>query len=252
MFSLKSAVKPSKRSRVLVRKETTAAYLFLLPSLIFFLGFVIFPIVLCVWTSFFDSTMNSADVFVGLANYKELFQDKVFLGALKNTLIIVVVSVPITCVFSLWVSSVIVDLKGWATSLFRIIFYLPVVTGSVAVTVVWKWMFNNYYGIFNYLGTKTGIIDQNINWLGDTRYALACIILTAGIAMFPFVMPSSTMMNASLTMWDATSSQLTLNVMTWVAVVLVPIILLYTAWCYWKMFGRITKEDIERNTHSLY
>ena len=51
------------------------------------------------------------------------------------------------------------------------------------------------------------------------------------------------MMNASLTMWDATSSQLTLNVMTWVAVVLVPIILLYTAWCYWKMFGRITKED---------
>ena len=92
VFSLKSAVKPSKRSRVLVRKETTAAYLFLLPSLIFFLGFVIFPIVLCVWTSFFDSTMNSADVFVGLANYKELFQDKVFLGALKNTLIIVVVS----------------------------------------------------------------------------------------------------------------------------------------------------------------
>ena len=177
VFSLKSAVKPSKRSRVLVRKETTAAYLFLLPSLIFFLGFVIFPIVLCVWTSFFDSTMNSADVFVGLANYKELFQDKVFLGALKNTLIIVVVSVPITCVFSLWVSSVIVDLKGWATSLFRIIFYLPVVTGSVAVTVVWKWMFNNYYGIFNYLGKSLGLIDKNINWLGDERFALGCIIL---------------------------------------------------------------------------
>ena len=57
---------------------------------------------------------------------------------------------------------------------------------------------------------------------------LACIILTAGIAMFPFVMPSSTMMNASLTMWDATSSQLTLNLMTYVACVFVPIILLYT------------------------
>jgi len=77
VFSLKSAVKPSKRSRVLVRKETTAAYLFLLPSLIFFLGFVIFPIVLCVWTSFFDSTMNSADVFVGLKNY---FRIKFSLG----------------------------------------------------------------------------------------------------------------------------------------------------------------------------
>ena len=81
---------------------------------------------------------------------------------------------------------------------------------------------------------------------------LACIILTAGIAMFPFIMPSSTMMNASLTVWDATSSQMTLNLMTYVALVFVPIILLYTTWCYWKMFGRITKQDIESNTHSLY
>ncbi|WP_312268916.1 cytochrome d ubiquinol oxidase subunit II [Pseudescherichia sp.] len=81
---------------------------------------------------------------------------------------------------------------------------------------------------------------------------LACIILTAGIAMFPFIMPSSTVLNASLTMWDATSSQMTLNLMTWVAAVFVPIILLYSAWCYWKMFGRITKEHIESNTHSLY
>ncbi|EOE6860179.1 cytochrome d ubiquinol oxidase subunit II [Cronobacter dublinensis] len=81
---------------------------------------------------------------------------------------------------------------------------------------------------------------------------LACVILTAGIAMFPFIMPSSTMLNASLTMWDATSSQLTLTVMTYVAAVFVPTILLYTTWCYWKMFGHITKEHIESNTHSLY
>ena len=67
--------------------------------------------ILCVVTSFFDSTMNRADVFVGLANYKELFADKIFLGALKNTFIIVIVSVPVTCAFSLWVSSAIVDLR---------------------------------------------------------------------------------------------------------------------------------------------
>ena len=202
---MKSAVKPSKRSRVLVRKETTAAYLFLLPSLIFFLGFVIYPIVLCVWTSFFDSTMNAKDVFVGFANYKELFQDKVFLGALKNTFIIVVVSVPITGAFSLWVSSIIVDLKGWATSLFRIIFYLPVVTGSVAVTVVWKWMFNNYYGIFNYLGTTTGLIEKNINWLGDERYALACIIiilLTTSVGQ-PIVLYVSALGNVDASLVEA-------------------------------------------------
>lgn len=81
---------------------------------------------------------------------------------------------------------------------------------------------------------------------------IACVILTAGVAMFPFIMPSSTVMNVSLTMWDATSSQMTLNLMTYVAIIFVPIVLGYTIWCYWKMFGRITKEHIESNTHSLY
>lgn len=164
-------------SRALMRRETIAGYAFMIPSLIFFLGFVIYPMIQCVITSFFDSTMNRADIFIGFQNYVELFQDKVFLGALWNTIIIVVVSVPVTCIFSLWVSSVIYNLRGWACSLFRVIFYLPVVTGSVAVTVVWKWMFNNYYGIFNYLGKSMGLIDQNINWLGDEKYALGCIIL---------------------------------------------------------------------------
>ncbi len=86
----------------------------------------------------------------------------------------------------------------------------------------------------------------------SSSLTIACVILTAGIAMFPFVIPSSEMLNASLTMWDATSSQLTLTVMTYVAIVFVPIVLLYTAWCYWKMYGRITKEHIESNSTSLY
>ena len=81
---------------------------------------------------------------------------------------------------------------------------------------------------------------------------LACVILTAGVAMFPFVMPSSTVPGASLTMWDATSTFLTLKVMTVAAIIFVPIILSYTTWCYYKMFGRVTKEQIESNSHSLY
>ncbi|MBJ7221654.1 MULTISPECIES: cytochrome d ubiquinol oxidase subunit II [unclassified Brenneria] len=81
---------------------------------------------------------------------------------------------------------------------------------------------------------------------------IACVILTAGVAMFPFIMPSVTVPNVSLTMWDATSSLLTLKVMTIVAIIFVPIVLSYTAWCYYKMFGRITKEHIEQNTHSMY
>ncbi len=166
-------------SRALVRRETTAGYLFMLPSLFFFLVFVIYPMFMCIYTSLFDSNMgkNTVDVFIGLNNYKELFGDEVFLGALRNTIVIVVVSVPTVCAFSLWVATAIYDMKPALTSIFRVIFYLPVVTGSVAVTVVWKWMYNNYYGIFNYLLKGAGVIDQNINWLGDARYALWCIII---------------------------------------------------------------------------
>ena len=168
----------STKNRRLMIHETITSYLFLAPFLLFFVMFVLYPMFMCVYTSFFDATMGREDVFIGFANYKELFNDPVFWKALKNTMVIVLVSVPITCVFSLWVASAISKMHVVATSAFRCIFYLPVVTGSVAVTVVWKWMFNNYYGIFNYLGKDVlGVIEKNINWLGDERYALWCIIL---------------------------------------------------------------------------
>lgn len=107
----------------------------------------------------------------------KMFQDEIFIKALFNTVLIVVVSVPAVTVFSLWVSSIIYKLNMAACSFFRCIFYLPVVTGTVAVTVVWKWMFNKYTGLFNYVLTSTGIVDQPVSWLGDSKTALWCIIL---------------------------------------------------------------------------
>ncbi len=78
------------------------------------------------------------------------------------------------------------------------------------------------------------------------------IILTAGFSMFPFVMPSDLEPNHSLTMWDSTSSELTLQIMTGIAAIFVPIILMYTSWAYYKMFGRLDNEFIENNKNSLY
>ncbi len=167
----------SKKTHRLVVQENIAGYLFMLPFLLFFVGFVVYPMFMCIYTSFFDATMNRDDIFIGFQNYVDLFNDPVFWTALKNTLIIVVVSVPVTCAFSLWIATLISKMHVTATSAFRCIFYLPVVTGSVAVTMVWKWMFNNYYGILNYLGKGVGLLDKNINWLGDPKYALGCIIL---------------------------------------------------------------------------
>ena len=82
--------------------------------------------------------------------------------------------------------------------------------------------------------------------------AVASIIATAGVSLFPFVMPSSLAPNHSLTLWDATSSALTLNVMLMVACVFVPLVLGYTLWSYYKMWGRLDEEQIRTHGHSLY
>ena len=76
--------------------------------------------------------------------------------------------------------------------------------------------------------------------------------MTAGFSLFPFVLTSSTDPSYSLTLWDATSSYLTLAIMTGVAAVFVPIVLGYTIWCFYKMWGRMTAEQIEQDGHSLY
>ena len=170
--------KLSRTTRRLVLQENVAAYLFLLPFLIFFVGFVLYPMFMCVYTSFFDANMGQEDRFIGFGNYQELMSDEVFWIALKNTMIIVLVSVPITCAFSLWVANIISKMNVASTSAFRCIFYLPVVTGSVAVTVVWKWMLSKFGGILNYVGNNMmGLYDKNIDFLGDSQFALACIIL---------------------------------------------------------------------------
>ena len=170
----------NKRSRKLMIRETTTAYLFLLPFLMFFVLFVIFPMISCVYAGFFDAVMGREEkTFVWFQNYVKMFQDPEFINALWNTIIIVVVSVPVTCAFSLWVASIISKLPVVATSAFRCIFYLPVVTGSVAVTMVWKWIYDYYNGVLNFLlgSDGIGLLDKNINWLGNPDTALWCIIL---------------------------------------------------------------------------
>ncbi len=82
--------------------------------------------------------------------------------------------------------------------------------------------------------------------------AIAGIILTAGFSMFPFVMPSSTAPNSSLTLWDAASSHKTLGIMFLVTIVFLPLILLYTSWVYRVLRGKITVQLIRDNTHSVY
>ncbi|MEZ9670483.1 cytochrome d ubiquinol oxidase subunit II [Vibrio lentus] len=86
----------------------------------------------------------------------------------------------------------------------------------------------------------------------SSSLSIASIITTAGVALFPMIMPSSLMPSHSLTLWDGTSSELTLSIISVVAVIVVPIILGYTIWCYYKMFGRLDSQYIHDNSSSLY
>ncbi|MGN0026842.1 carbohydrate ABC transporter permease [Clostridium sp.] len=165
-----------KTSNKLQRRETLVSYSFLAPVLIFFIVFVLAPMVMGFVTSFFNYTMTDF-TFVGIDNYIRMFNDEVFIKSLINTLIIVVGSVPIVVIFSLFVASQTYEKNAFTRSFFRCVFFLPVVTGSVAVTVVWKWIYDPLSGILNYILKTGNVIDQNISWLGDKRYALIAIIV---------------------------------------------------------------------------
>ena len=82
--------------------------------------------------------------------------------------------------------------------------------------------------------------------------AMLSIILTPLVAMFPFILPSSTDVRSSLTVWDCTSSQLTLEIMLFVTLIFLPIVVAYTTWAYRTMSGKITADFIKKNDHQLY
>ena len=162
----------SGMSKALVRRETISAYCFLLPSLIFFVGFVVVPMFICVFYSFMEYGLGGIKGFAGLDNYIKLFQDPIFHRGFLNTVLIVVIAVPTVTAFSLWVSSAIYKMHSVPRSFFRCVFYLPVVTGSVAITVVWKWILHPYNGLLNQVAGTTGF-----DWLGNSSTAIWFIIL---------------------------------------------------------------------------
>lgn len=138
-----------------------------------------------------------------------------------------------------------------------------VIFGKEVATETGAWMnnFKNYpiLWIFPAIGALCPLLVIITSKAGRCAWSFVFssltqvgVIMTFGISMFPFIMPSTVDANLSLTMWDATSSQLTLQIMTIVAIIFVPIVLSYTAWSYYKMFGRLNDSFIEDNKHRLY
>ncbi|WP_296448555.1 cytochrome d ubiquinol oxidase subunit II [Rhodoferax sp. UBA5149] len=86
----------------------------------------------------------------------------------------------------------------------------------------------------------------------SSSLALVGVIGTAGASMFPFIMPSSSMPNASLTIWDSVSSHRTLGIMFWATLIFIPLIVLYTGWAYRVMRGKVTAAYVQEHEHAAY
>lgn len=168
-------MKKNRLAKIRIR-ESIISYAFLAPALIFFIGFVLIPMGMGVVTSFFKYTMKDFE-FVGFANYMRMFQDPVWFKSLRNTIILVVGSVPVVVFFSLFVAAFTYQKRPLTRSFFRCVFFLPVVTGTVAVTVVWKWIYDPMNGVLNWLLKTMHVIDNDIMWTGDKRFAIWAILI---------------------------------------------------------------------------
>lgn len=155
-------------------KEPAWGYAFVLPNLILIALFFIYPLFNTFRLSFFQADMQ-AETFIGLDNFKTLFADSVFLNSLKHTFYFALIIVPIIVVISFTVAGLIKDLRPSSKTLFRIIFYLPVVATPVVVTMVWAWMYNVNFGILNYLLSLIHV--GPIEWLGSTSGAFLAIVI---------------------------------------------------------------------------
>ncbi|MDO4328463.1 MAG: sugar ABC transporter permease [Lachnospiraceae bacterium] len=166
----------SKKINKIRMRETMVAYAFLAPALIFFVVFVLLPMGMGVVTSLFRYNMKGM-TFTGLSNYVTMFQDPVWQKSLVNTLFLVIGSVPLTVFFALFVAALTYEKNPVTRSFFRCVFFLPVVTGTVAVTVVWKWIYDPLNGILNWMLKSLHLIERNIMWTGDKKYALWAILI---------------------------------------------------------------------------
>ncbi len=164
------------------RFNISAAYFFLAPALVTIFIFFLVPVLAAFLISFTDFDIYSLGNFqyarfVGLRNYIQIFNDPLFWTSLKNTFYFVCVGGPLSIAVSLGaamlVNSKLVKFSGF----FRLVYFIPVVTSLVAVSIVWRFIYHPHFGMLNYFLRLIGI--GGVDWLGDPHWAMPAIILMA-------------------------------------------------------------------------
>lgn len=160
------------------RSNERVGYLFIAPAFLHLVVFVLIPLVFSAYLSFTDwrgPNMQSAP-FIGLKNYEFLLGDRLFWAAMKNTLVYTVLFVPLSMIVSLAVA-VVMNQKLRGVWFFRTLFFMPVISSWVAVSIIWITLLDPQAGILNYVLSLVGL--PPVNWLGDPSSALFAIVIIA-------------------------------------------------------------------------
>ena len=163
----------NRRSK-LMRREGIAGLLFVTPQLIYFLLFFLLPLGICIYAGFTNWNILSPNrMFTGLRNFERLFADPKFWTALQNTFYMLI-PIPFYLCFAL-AFAYCCHKKILGEKVFRVIYYLPFISSIVALTLIWKWLFNSQYGLVNNFLGLFGI--DGPDWLGDPGWTKRMIVI---------------------------------------------------------------------------
>jgi multiple sugar transport system permease protein len=169
------ATVPARRwRRNYMFERRLAGYLFILPSLLFLLVFVIYPILSAFYLSLHRYNLIEPPVWDGLNRYWLLLEDPRFFKALGNTFLFALMTVPVGTVISLLLA-VLIDRQLHGMYFFRTAYYLPVVTSFVAVSFIWLWLYEPQFGVLNQVLEAVGL--PTFAWLRDPSTAMLSIAI---------------------------------------------------------------------------
>lgn len=189
-----------KPSIIAKAKREWSAYVFIAPAVLMFLLLVLYPMILAFVYSFQERTLVSS-TWVGIAQYSDIFSDPLFILALRNTLLFVVILVPIVTILAFLAAVQVAPLKRGLQVFFRAVFYIPVVTSAVIVSLVWLWIFNPSYGLLNYVVTMMG--GEPVVWLASrhTLYYLMGVVFTFNFGV-PLIIYVASMGNVPYELYE--------------------------------------------------
>lgn len=170
-----------------LNQKQLAPYFFILPVFIVLLALVVYPLVYGIVISFFDTDLAKKWSFVGLKNFLTIFTQDKFQGniltTLKFTIFVVLGHFILGTIFGL-----VVNQSKPGIKIFRTILVLPWLFPDVVIALIFKWIVNPLYGLLNNTLMNMGIIDKQISWLGDKKWAFVIVVLVCIWKGYPLVM----------------------------------------------------------------